>query len=519
VETSTEQSIAEHVRQWAADRPDAPCLSCEDVTVSWGDLHDRACRLGQGLVELGIEPQDRVVVLDRNGLEFFEILAGAGMAGVVTAAVNWRLAPREMAQIINHSTAEVLFLGAGFVAHYEQFRDALTSIRTVIVIGAVPGLEGYENWLDRQVAKDPMVSVGADETAMQMYTSGTTGLPKGVMFSNRAVLSTDGSARVLRVDETSTLLIAMPIFHSVGASLGVLGIRTGAHSVIAREAAPDTLLSLVARWQVTMTTLVPAVLKMLVESPAIDKYDLSSLKTIAYAGSPISPELLRRCLSIFDARFMQMYGLTETQAATHLLPEDHLDPEHPERLLSVGTALPGVTVRVVDPATGQDVADDVVGEVWIKAPTNMQGYWRNDAATREALTDDGFVRTGDGASRRAGYVFLRDRLKDMIVSGAENIYPIEVENVLIEHPSINDVAVIGVPSDRWGETVNAVVVRQPGSTVSEAEVIAYARANLAAYKCPTSVEFVDELPRNPSGKILKRVLREPYWSAADRPIA
>ncbi|MCJ0949859.1 MULTISPECIES: long-chain-fatty-acid--CoA ligase [Rhodococcus] len=511
-------SIAEYVRRWATTRSDAPCMSCDNVTLTWGELHDRASRLAHGLAETGVGPQDRVVFLDKNNLEFFEITVGSAMAGAVTAAVNWRLAPREMLQIINHSTAKVLFLGEEFVEQYEQFCDEMTTVEKVVVIGKAPGLESYEDWLERHVAKDPLVPVRSDETAMQMYTSGTTGLPKGVLFSNRAVLATEGMAEVLRVDETSTLLISMPVFHSAGASLGMLGIRTGAHSVIARDAAPATLLSLIARWRITMTTLVPAVLKMLIESPEINQHDFSSLDTIAYAASPISPELLRRCLEIFDARFLQIYGLTETQSATNLLPEDHLDPEHPDRILSVGRAIPGVTLRVVDPATGDDVDDDVVGEVWIKAPTNMHGYWRNEEATRDALTDDGFVRTGDGASMRDGYLYLRDRLKDMIVSGAENVYPIEIENILIEHPAINDIAVIGVPSNRWGETVKAMVVLNTGATLTEDEVIAYARANLAAYKCPTSVEFLDELPRNPSGKILKRVLRLPYWNDVERHI-
>jgi long-chain acyl-CoA synthetase len=512
--THTDPSIAEHVRRWTAQKPDAPCMSCDDTTLTWTDLHNRASRVGQGLIEAGVGPQDRVVFLDKNTLEFFEILVGAAMAGAVTAAVNWRLAPREMLQIINHSTAKVLFLGAEFIEQYEQFRADLTSVEKVVVMGSAEGLEGYEDWLDRHLAQDPLVPVSSDDTAMQMYTSGTTSLPKGVMFSNRAVLSTEGMAEVLRVDESSTLLISMPVFHSAGASLGILGLRTGAHSVIAREATPTTLLALIERWGVTMTTLVPAVLKMIIESTEINERDVSSLDTIAYAGAPISPELLRRCLAVFSARFLQIYGLTETQSATNLLPEDHLDPDHPERILSVGRAMPGVTLRVVDPITGEDVPDDVVGEVWIKAPTNMHGYWANEDATREALTEDGFVRTGDGASLRDGYVYLRDRLKDMIVSGAENVYPIEIENVLIEHPAVHDVAVIGVPSERWGETVKAMVVPAPGAELDEPEVIAFARTRLATYKCPTSVEFLEELPRNPSGKILKRVLRAPYWQSA-----
>jgi long-chain acyl-CoA synthetase len=226
----SDPSIAGHVRQWAAFRPDAPSLSCDDTTLTWADLHERSSRLGLGLVEAGVEPQDRVVFLDKNNLEFFEILVGAAKAGAVTAAVNWRLAPREMAQIINHATAKVLFLGENFVEQYEQFRAELTTVEKVVVIGSSAGFEGYESWLGRHVAKDPLVPVGSDETAMQMYTSGTTGLPKGVMFSNRAVLSTGGMAQVLRVDEASTLLISMPVFHSAGACLGILGFTSGAHS-------------------------------------------------------------------------------------------------------------------------------------------------------------------------------------------------------------------------------------------------------------------------------------------------
>ncbi|MBF4162736.1 long-chain-fatty-acid--CoA ligase [Nocardioides sp. CBS4Y-1] len=511
--------VAGHVRRWALRRPDAPSLSSGEVTRTWEELDTRTSRLACALVEAGVRAQARVVMLDRNNLEFFEILVGAAKVGAVTTAVNWRLSPREMAQIIDHSTAEVVFLGAELVAQWQTFSHQLSTVRTVVVIGGAPGFEDYETWLGRHAPRDPMALVEPDDTALQMYTSGTTGLPKGAMFSNRAVLATEGIARALRVDETSTLMVAMPVFHSAGASLGVLGLRTGAHVVVAQEASPEILLTAIARWGVTMTTLVPSVLKMLLEWPGIDGHDLSTLDTIAYAASPISPELLRRSLAAFECRFLQMYGLTETQTATTLLPEDHLDPAHPERMLSVGRAIPEVTVRVVDPSTGLDVPDGVVGEVWVKAPTNMQGYWRDERATRATLTDDGFVRTGDGASRREGYVFLRDRLKDMIVSGAENVYPIEVENVLARHPGIDEVAVIGVPSERWGETVKAIVVARPDHALSETEVIAYARGDLAAYKCPTSVEFLDQLPRNPTGKILKRVLREPYWSGRERPIA
>jgi long-chain acyl-CoA synthetase len=307
----------------------------------------------------------------------------------------------------------------------------------------------------------------------------------------------------------------MPVFHAAGASLGLMALGEGAQCVIAREVSGDSLLSLIERHRVTTTTLVPAVLKMLLETPGMDRYDVSSLECLAYAASPISRELLRASLDRFRCGFVQIYGLTETNGATVLSPEDHLDERHPERLVSAGRPLPGVTVRTVDPETGEDVGEGVVGEVWVKAPTNMHGYWAAPEETAAALTADGFVRSGDGGYLKDGYLYLRDRIKDMILSGGENVYPIEVERVLMSHPCINDAAVIGVPSEKWGETVKAIVVRARPE-LTEAEVISYAKTNLAGYKCPKSVEFVGELPRNPSGKLLKRVLRESYWRGRER---
>jgi long-chain acyl-CoA synthetase len=513
--STVDWAIAATVRHWVTRKPDQPCITFENTTLTWQQVFDRACRVGQGLLSVDLQPQDRVVYLGKNCPEFFEILIGVSMAGGVTGAVNWRLAPREMLFIINHCRAEVLFVEPAFLGHIAQIRDQLTSVRTVVVIGDdsahTPDALDYETWLDQQLAKDPEVATSADDIALQMYTSGTTGLPKGAMFSNRAMQANRPMAELTRVDDSSAVLVAMPVFHASGSTLGILALTVGARMVIAREVVAGQLLALISKHKITMTTVVPAVLKMMLESPAMTDSDLSSLDTIAYAASPISPELLRAGLAAFNCRFLQIYGLTETNGATALLPEDHLDPEHPERMLSGGRAIAGVTVRIVDPATGADVDDGEFGEVWIKGPTSMQGYFEAETETEAAISPDGFVRTGDGGVIVDGYLYLKDRIKDMIVTGGENVYSVEVENVLIEDPRINDVAVIGVPSDKWGESVKAIVVRQPGdASLAANEVIAYAKANLAGYKCPTAVEFVDELPRNPSGKLLKRVLRQQF---------
>jgi long-chain acyl-CoA synthetase len=510
----TDWAIAGPLRRWAAVKPDNPCLSYESVTLTWREVLDRASRVAQGLVSAGLRPQDRVGYLGKNRPEFFEILAGASMAAGVTVPLNWRLAPREILTIINDCRPKVLFVEEEFPGLLGSLRQQLRSVDTVIVIGSgarSAGTPGYEAWLGEQIAADPGVPMSSTDIAFQTYTSGTTGVAKGVMFTNAAVKATEPMTSVTRVGESSVVLVAMPVFHLTGSSLGILAMNLGASTVIARDADPESLLTLIAKEHVTMTILVPAVLKMMVESPAIEHADVSSLDIVAYAGSPITAELLRVVLGRFTCGFAQIYGMTETSGVTALLPEDHLDPDHPERLLSAGTALPGVSLRVADPATGTDAEEGSYGEVWIKAPTNMLGYWDLPAETEAALTPDGYVRSGDGGYLLDGYLYLKDRIKDMIVSGGENVYPIEVENVLIAHPGINDVSVIGVPSPRWGETVKAVVVRETSAEpVTATDVIAFAKASLAGYKCPTSVEFVDQLPRNATGKVLKRVLRQQF---------
>jgi long-chain acyl-CoA synthetase len=507
-------SYAETIRLGAARTPDAPCLTFQERTWSWREVLGRSSQAAQGLLEAGLEPGGRVIFLGKNCSEFFEILYGTSMAGGVTGGVNWRLAPHEMLAVINNAEATVLFVGTEFLRELSEFRASLTSITKIVVIGTGGTDEEYEQWLQRQPATDPDVAVSETDTAIMTFTSGTTGLPKGVMSSNAAVSAVFSMSQVLNVTEKSIALIATPVFHATGTTSASMLLSAGAQCVIAREAEADLLLGLIDKHKITVMTVVPAILKAMMESPKLHEFDVSSLDTISYAASPISPELLERCLDHFGCRFVQIYGLTETNCATVLLPEDHRD-----HLMSAGRPLPGVEVRVVDPTTGADLDEGVTGEVWIKAPSNMSAYWRAPEETAATLTDDGFIRTGDGALIRDGFLYLQDRIKDMIVSGGENIYPIEIENVLAYHPQINDVAVIGIPSDKWGETVMALVVRKAGADdLTEEGVIAYARENLARYKCPTSVAFVDVLPRNPSGKILKRVLREPYWSDRTRRI-
>jgi len=281
-----------------------------------------------------------------------------------------------------------------------------------------------------------------------------------------------------------------------------------------RDVEPNLLLELIAVEGITEMFVVPAVLMLLLGTPTLTGADLSSLRVVFYGASPIAENVLVKCLAAFGCAFCQVYGMTETTGAITALPfEDH-DPDGPRRglLRSAGKPHSSVQIRVVDPESGRDVRLGEVGEVWTRSPYNMAGYWGKPEETAATIDPDGWLRTGDaGYVDSDGYLYLHDRIKDMVISGGENIYPAEIENVLLSLPTIVDAAVIGVPDPKWGETVKAIVVLAPGEALDEATVIAHCRERLAHYKCPTSVELTHALPRNPSGKILKRELRAPYW--------
>ena len=289
-----------------------------------------------------------------------------------------------------------------------------------------------------------------------------------------------------------------------------------------RDLDPAALVQLIPAEGVTHAFLVPAVLQFMLMVPGVDDADFSSLDTLVYGASPISEEVLARSVATFGARFWQAYGLTETTGAVvNLAPEDHdLDGPNRHRLRSCGVAGPGVELRIVDPETRAEVPTGDVGEIWVRGPQVMKGYWNNDAATAEAVDADGWFRSGDaGYLDDDGYLYIHDRVKDMIVSGGENVYPAEVENVLMGHTGIADVAVIGVPHEKWGETAKAIVVEgRRSATRRRRRSSPSARERLARFKCPTSVDFIDVLPRNPSGKVLKKDLRAPYWEGRERQV-
>ena len=513
-------SVVGMARRWAAERGDQPMMSHEGTTVTWSEFAERSNRVANGLAAEGVGSQDRVAFIDKNGPIYFDVLFGGAKVNAVNVAVNWRLAPPEMAYIVNDAEAKVLFVGSEFLDHLAKFEDQLETVRKIIVLdGDHPKHESYESWLAAQTSSDPGAEPAAGDVAMQLYTSGTTGLPKGVMLTNEnlGALIPEGS-KEMGIDEDTVNLVAMPLFHIGGSGWALVGMANGCHSVIMREVDPAAILDAIPRYRITHAFIVPAVIMLILATPACAETDFTSLQLITYGASPITVKVLTQALETFGCQFMQLYGLTETTGAiTRLAPEDH-DPENrPELLRSCGKPFPGVEMRVVDPDTGEDREPGVVGELWTRSGQNMKGYWHKDDETARTVVEGGWLRTGDaGYTDADGHIFLHDRVKDMIVSGGENVYPAEVENVLMSHDGVADVAVIGVPSEKWGETVKALVVRAPGSEVQDKELIAFAREQLAHFKCPTSVDFTDVLPRNPSGKILKRELREPFWVGMER---
>ncbi|HXA29615.1 MAG TPA: AMP-binding protein [Candidatus Angelobacter sp.] len=484
------QTFPELLRWRARRHPDLVAMSEPGHSITWGQLDASTTVLANGLRSLGVRPGDRVAILDKNSVAYLELMAAVAKCGAVSAPVNWRLAPREVRTVVDDSQAVLCVCGDDFV-------ESAGGVRArVMRFAELPRLDG----------DDPYADTDPDAVVWQLYTSGTTGIPKGAMLTHRNLYA--GWPSILlecpEMREASRALVAMPLYHIGGCGWAGAALYAGATLVVVREIVPQQLLRTIVDEQVECGFLVPAVLLFLSQLPGIENADFSHLRRILYGASPITPELLTRCIELFKSEFTQVYGLTETTGAISAL--QHAD-HHGERLLSCGRPMLGTRVRVVD-AEDNDVPTGEVGELLIGGEQVMLGY-HNRPGDTAAVIRHGWFHSGDAAALDAdGFIYIRDRIKDMIVSGGENVYPIEVESVIAEHPDVADVAVIGVPDHRWGETVKAIVVLRPGTTATEQDIVEFCRPRLAGFKRPTSVDFVDAIPRNPTGKILKRELRE-----------
>ncbi|SDS62842.1 fatty acid--CoA ligase [Bradyrhizobium canariense] len=516
-------NLADMVRAQAMSRSNAIAFEFEGRETSFGELDIRTNRVVNGLRALGVKAGERIAYLGKNSDIYFELLLGAMKAKVVMAPVNWRLAGPEIAFIVEDCKAPVLFVGPEFVAQIRTIKAQIPSVRTVITTeGGAPEWQDFTAWRDAQSANDPKGEITPQDIAIQLYTSGTTGKPKGAMLSHSNFLSLVRAGGGERPDwniwtEDDVSLVAMPIFHIGGSGWGMLGLYHGAKGVIAREFDPTKVLDFFEQSGITKLFMVPAAMQFVVRQPRARQVDFSKLRYMLYGASPIPAALLKECIEIFKCGFVQMYGMTETTGTIVALPpEDHV--EGLDRMRSAGKALPGVELAILD-ANGNRLPPGEVGEIATRSGSNMAGYWNLPEATAKTLDSDGWLRTGDaGYMDKDGYLYIHDRIKDMIISGGENIYPAEVESAICDHPDIAEVAVIGVPDDKWGEVVKAIVVMKPSKRATSSDIINFTRERIAGFKTPKSVDFIEALPRNASGKILRRHLRDPYWAGKDRQV-
>ena len=518
------EALGDLVRAHACSQPEAAAFKLGDQALTFAALDEGSNRAANGLASLGVSKGDRIAYLGKNHPLYFEVLVAAAKLGAVMVPVNWRLAPPEAAYIIDDCQAKVLFVGAGFESLMADIGPRFAFVATFIGIDAESEITDYIEWRDAQSPADPIIAVGPGDDALQLYTSGTTGRPKGAAITHGALLASRhrGDDTELREWQKAVpgevTLLAMPCFHISGTGTGIATIANGTCSIVLPEFDPAKALDLVEAYNISKIFLVPAAIRIMLDHPRVGEVDFSGLKFITYGASPIPLELMKAAIKRFGCGFVQMYGMTETSGTIVTLdPEDHV-PEGSPRMGSVGKPLPGVELRIVD-AEGAELPIGTVGEIATRSPKNMRAYWNLPEATAATIDADGWLRTGDaGYLDEDGYLFLRDRVKDMIISGGENVYPAEVENAIHSHPKVADVAVIGVPDAKWGEAVKACVVLKPGEELGEAEIIAHARAHIAGYKCPKSVDFLEDLPRNASGKVLRRELRTPYWQGRERAI-
>jgi len=496
-------------------RADVPAIVFEGRIVTHRQFAERAFRLARALAGLGIGPGDRVAVLAQNCPEYMEAYAAAELGGWTTATVNYRLAPAEISYILADSAPKALIAETELLPRVEAgARGTLAAILTI-------GEDSYEEALARATPEDARTPVSAAATAFLIYTSGTTGRPKGVMLSHGGqVQSARISALEGQVRPTDRFALVMPLYHIGARNLWLMNSVFGCPIVLHRAFRPHEFMTSVREHAATATLLAPTMLSDLLDAGG-SRASLPSLQKIIYSAAPMPERLLRRAIEAFGPIFTQVYGMTESGGpGCTLHAHQHVvegPPEVVRRLRSAGQPMIGCEVETRRP-DGSPCAIGEPGEIVIRSDALMTGYWRNESATRETLRG-GFLHTGDiGEVDAHGFVYVVDRLKEMIVSGGENIYSREVENALMGHPGVLEAAVVGAPDPRWGEAVVAFVVKQPGHDVTSESIIEHCRQTIAAYKRPREVRFIEALPKLPNGKVEKFKLRAPLWAGHERAI-
>ncbi|WP_188830399.1 long-chain-fatty-acid--CoA ligase [Nocardia camponoti] len=522
---ATSETLSSVIGAHAAGRPDAIALISGDREIDYRALHRAVNKVAHALTAAGIGRGDHIAYLGRDSEQLYELVIGSSIVGAIVVPINWRLTPTEIAHILTDSQCGLLFadaaaadIGAAALARATRMHEA----QQVTVIGmdaTEDGGGGFTNWLAPHPDTTPPVRATRADPVLQMYTSGTTGASKGVMVAQESLFavwditfSSGWDWLVPRPDDRA--FVAIPGFHIAGHAWVMQGLIAGITIAIIPEFTPGAALSTIRKHRITTMTAVPVMLALILTEPGVTGADFDLLRQISYGGSPIPESMLMHCMEKFQCEFVQFYGMTETVTPVSFLPPS----EHVAggaRLRSAGRPYPGCEIAVIDDS-GEPLPPRQVGEIVVRPPAPMLGYWNRPEATATTLVD-GYVHSGDaGWLDEQGYLFVSDRINDMIIVGGENVYPAEVENTITSHPAVQDAAVVGIPDERWGEAVHAFIVVRPGQTVTGRELSLYLRDKVAAFKRPQRFDVIASLPRNASGKILRRELRRKFWEGRER---
>ncbi len=512
------QVVGDIPRLNAKRYPDKKALIMDNNYLTFGQLNRQVNQVAHGLLSLGVKQGDRVAILAFNCLEYVVLYYGIAKCGGITVQVNFRYKKDELTYTINNSSPKVLFFGPELISLVGEARGGFTSPIHLMAISGNPLEEGLTltKLMDGQSTSEPTITVNPSSPAGIMYTAGTTGFPKGVYTSHASWLNTyTGMMAEGDVCHDEIALVPIPLFHGGGmhATLQPTLLLGGTAVITGKGFDPDKALDIVQRHGITMTMWVPTQLAMLVNHPDARKYNISTLKKIWYGSSPISSTVLEASMDLFKCGFYQWYGLTETGMVSVLRPEDHK-----ERSQCTGREMFNADIRVVDENSNDTPVGEVGEIICSQSHGGMIGYYGLEEATKRTIRD-GWIHTADLARvEGSGYFTVVDRMTDMIISGGENVYPKEIENTIMSHPGVREVAVFGIPDEVYGESVCAVVVNKEGYKLTRDEIINFCASRLSGYKKPKRVEFIDELPKNPTGKITKNVLKEPYWASQKKRI-
>ncbi|HEY5532580.1 MAG TPA: long-chain-fatty-acid--CoA ligase [Candidatus Anoxymicrobiaceae bacterium] len=499
--------------KYARLEPESECLVCEDVRLNWKQLNERVNRLAHGLAGLGVKKDTKVAVLAFNCHRYVEIYYATSKLGAIAVPLNFRLSLDELTYVINHSDAEVLMVGAELMDAAGQIMPKLENIRERISLeGAEEGWTDYEELLARSSDEEPDVEVDEDDLCQLQYTGGTTGLPKGVMLTHRNYITAAiGMGLANYFEAGDATLQVLPIFHTAWWPI-LVHHCAGGKGVIVKRFDLNEILSIAEKERVTHINMVPILFSWILDFPDLDKFDLSSIKYLTYAGAPMPADLMKRLIEKFGPIFQQGYGLTEAAPLVSILKEEDQcrlggAEELTRRISSAGRESIVTEVRLVD-EEDNDVPVGEIGEIAVRGKNIMKGYWKDPELTAKALRG-GWLHTGDMATAdEYGFFYIVDRKNDLIITGGENVYPFEVEKILYEHPTVLEAAVVGVQDETWGEAVTAVVALKQGAEATEDELVKFVRERIAGYKTPKRIIFMDSIPKTAIGKILRREVRE-----------